>query len=157
MKLSDVIACVRSAGIPTTELVTAKPDDPLSAIASLMKQHNVGTVVIVEAGKPVGIVTDRDLALALGAQVPPPQSPVRGIPDGAGVFAATQCIRDAGVRRLPIVDAAGRLTGIVSLDDLLGLLGRELLNLVEGVGRELKIGTQDPRGRIQWTAKDPVC
>jgi CBS domain-containing protein len=100
----------------------------------------------VEGQKPVGIVTDRDLALALGADGVNPQAPVesvmtkpvRTIPDGAGIFAATQCMRDAGVRRLPVVDKEGRLAGIVTFDDLIRLLGRELYNLSEGVRREIE-------------------
>jgi CBS domain-containing protein len=112
-----------------------------------MREHNVGTVVIVEGKKPVGIVTDRDLAIALGAQEVAPRTsvagvmtkPVRTIPDGAGIFAATQCMRDAGVRRLPIVDKDGHLVGIVSLDDLMGLLGREMFNLAEGIKRETEV------------------
>ena len=64
---------------------------------------------------------------------------VRTVPEGAGIFAATQCMRDGGVRRLPIVDEKGRLTGMVSLDDLMRLLGRELYNLAEGVRHEVKV------------------
>src|SRR5262245_35601260 len=109
MKLSDVIACVRR-DVLATKPVTAGPTETLSSVALRMRDHNVGAVVIVEGQKPVGIVTDRDLALALGAQDVSPQdpvervmtTPVRTIPDGAGIFAATQCMRDAGVRRLPI-------------------------------------------------------
>jgi CBS domain-containing protein len=140
MKLSDVIDCVRG-GADTTKVVTAEPTDTISSVARRMREHNVGAVIVVEGQKPVGIVTDRDLALALGAQGVVPEgavarvmtAPVRTIPDGAGIFAATQCMRDAGVRRLPIVDAQGHLVGIVSLDDLLRLLGRELHNLTVGM------------------------
>jgi CBS domain-containing protein len=146
MKLSDVVACVRG-GVFSTKPVTAGPTETLSAVAVRMREHNVGTVVIVEGRKPVGIVTDRDLALALGAHGVAPQAPVgsvmttpvRTIPDGAGIFAATQCMRDAGVRRLPIVNKEGDLVGIVSLDDLMGLLGRELYNLSEGIKHETQV------------------
>jgi CBS domain-containing protein len=143
MKLSDVVACVRG-DVAARKPVTAGPTEPLSAVARRMQEHNVGAVVIVEGQKPVGIITDRDLALALGAQGVALQepvksvmiAPVRTIPEGAGIFAATQCMRDVGVRRLAVVDNDGRLVGIVSLDDLLRLLGGELYNLAEGIKRE---------------------
>jgi CBS domain-containing protein len=146
MKLSDVIACVRG-DVFATKLVTAGPKETLSSVALQMREHNVGAVVIVEGQKAVGIVTDRDLALALGADGVAPEAPVEGvmttpvrtIPNSAGIFAATQCMRDAGVRRLPVVDEKGRLAGIVSLDDLMRLLGRELYNLAEGVRHELEV------------------
>jgi CBS domain-containing protein len=146
MKLSDVIACVRG-DVFATKLVTAGPTETLSSVALRMREHNVGAVVIVEGQKPVGIATDRDLALALGAQGVAPQesvarvmtTPVRTIPDGAGIFAATQCMRDGGVRRLPVVDEEGHLAGIVSLDDLMRLLGRELYNLAEGIRHEVEV------------------
>lgn len=48
-------------------VVTATPEESLASIAAAMEQHNVGAVVIVEDRRPVGIVTDRDLALQLGA------------------------------------------------------------------------------------------
>jgi CBS domain-containing protein len=146
MKLSDVMACARG-DVRAPRLVTAKDTDTLSSVAQQMREKNVGAVVIVEGDKPVGMVTDRDIALALGAQGVSPQDPVdrvmtrpvRTIPDGAGIFAATQCMRDAGVRRLPIVDDKGRLTGIVSLDDLMRMLGRELYNLAEGIQHEIAV------------------
>jgi CBS domain-containing protein len=130
-----------------TKLVTVGPEEPLSTAALQMRQHDVGAVVVVEGQKPVGMVTDRDLALALGAQDASPQgavksvmtTPVRTVPDGAGIFAATQCMRDAKVRRLPIVDEDGRLVGIVSLDDLMWLLGREVYNLADGIKHQTKL------------------
>lgn len=145
MKLSEVISCVRG-DVFSTKLVTATRTETLSSVARQMREHNVGSVVIVEGRKPVGMVTDRDLALALGADGVGPQTsvesvmtkPVETIPDGAGIFAATQCMRDAGVRRLPVVDKEGHLAGIVSIDDLIRLLGRELFNLSEGVRHEIE-------------------
>jgi len=146
MKLKDVVACVRG-DLLGKKLVTVGPEEPLSSVAFQMREHHVGAVVVVEGQKPVGIVTDRDLALALGAQDVSPQdsvksvmtTPIHTIPDGAGIFAATQCMRDARVRRLPIVDQDGRLVGIVSLDDLMWLLGREVYNLADGIKHQTKL------------------
>jgi CBS domain-containing protein len=156
MKLSDVAACVRG-DVLATKLVTAGPTATVSSVARQMLEHNVGAVVIVEDRLPVGIVTDRDLALTLGADGVSPEAPVdrvmstpvRTIPNGAGIFAATQCMRDGRMRRLPIVDEKGHLAGIVSLDDLMRLLGRELYNLAEGVRHELEVGSgaSGPRER----------
>ncbi len=138
MKLSDMFA---------KKVVTAGPGETLAAVARRMQEHNVGTVVIVEDQRPVGIVTDRDLALALGAQGMAPQTavqkvmtgPVRTIPDDAGIYTATTYMRDCEVRRLPVVDGNDRLVGIVSLDDLLRFLGREMYNLAEGIKHETEV------------------
>jgi CBS domain-containing protein len=138
MKLNDVF---------TRSVVTAGPGEPLAAVARLMQEHNVGTVVIVENERPVGILTDRDLGLALGARGVSPQAPaqqvmtrhVLAIPEDTSIFTATRYIRDREVRRLPIVDREDRLVGIVSLDDLLRVLARELYNLAEGIRHEMEL------------------
>jgi CBS domain-containing protein len=138
MKLSDTF---------TKKAIIAGPETTLTATAKLMKEHNVGDVVIVQDQRPIGIITDRDLALALGADGLSPQTPVHkvmsrrvlAIADDSSVFAATKFIREGKVRRLPIVNDEDRVVGMVSLDDLLWVLGRELFNLAEGIQQEMAV------------------
>ena len=138
MKLNDLF---------TRAVVTAKPDEPVSAIARRMQEHNVGTVIIVEDQRPVGIITDRDLALALGTERARPASPasavmsrhVVAIPSDADVYTAARFIRESEVRRLPIVDHDDRVVGLVSLDDVLQVIARELYDLAEGIRRETRV------------------
>jgi len=146
MKLSDVISCVRG-DVVAARPVTAVATDTVQSVAGRMREHNVGAIVIVEGRKPMAMVTDRDLALAIAEPGFDPnesvktvmRTPVRTLPDGAGIFSATQCMRDAGVRRMAVVDKEGNLIGIASFDDLLQLIVGELHNLAQGVKNELKV------------------
>jgi CBS domain-containing protein len=138
MKLNDIF---------TKVVVTAGPGASLSSVARLMRDHNVGAVVIVEERRPVGIITDRDLALALGANEMSADAPaekvmarhVLAIPEDTGIYTATRFLRERRVRRLPIVDAEDRVVGMVSLDDLLRVLAGELCNLAEGIKQEMEV------------------
>ena len=127
--------------------ISAEPHEPLSLAARLMEQENVGAIVVVERDRPVGILTDRDLALAVCLHGATPHDtiqsrmtcPVDTIRDDEGVYTATQKMMELAVRRLPVVDDVGRLVGLVSLDDLLSLLSRELRNIAEGVRAEVAV------------------
>ena len=127
--------------------VTAGPKDSLAKAAELMKEKNVGAIVVVEQDRPVGIITDRDLALALalhGALPGDPiqsrmMSPVETIRTDEGVYNVTQKMLELAVRRLPIVNHAGMLVGVVTLDDIIALLSRELRNVAEGVRSEVAV------------------
>lgn len=129
----------------TNNVVTAGPQHSIGWVAGLMGQHNVGTVVIVEDQRPVGIVTDRDLAISLGNRTKEPHDlvgdvmtfPVITISQDEGVFRTTEHMKEQGLRRLVVIDDVGRVTGIVSMDDLLLLLARELQNLADGVRAEV--------------------
>jgi CBS domain-containing protein len=128
-------------------VVTARPQQNLAAVARLMEQHNVGAVVIVEGQRPVGILTDRDLALALGARGMAPDTPAARVMSTPvttatyreGIFDLTQAIRETQVRRLPVVDDDGYLVGIVTVDDLLRVIGRETANVMEGLVAEMSV------------------
>jgi CBS domain-containing protein len=143
MKLCDLF---------TKDVVTAGPAETLASVARQMSERNVGAVVIVEDRRPVGLVTDRDLAIALGVRGMSPQTQVQqvmtphvlAVPEDAGIFAATTYLRERGVRRLPIVDREDRLVGIVTLDDLLRCLARELYNLAESIKGEMQITKPAP-------------
>lgn len=126
------------------DVATASPEDTIRKVAFTMRDRGVGAVVVVNGkGKPVGIVTDRDVALALATDEKDPDTPVREIMlselvtigQNEGIFNATQYVFGYQVRRLPIVDSDGKLVGIVTMDDLLALLARELGNLAEGAVR----------------------
>lgn len=119
------------------EVVTIAPSGTVFEAARKMRDENVGAVVVVENEKPVGIVTDRDVALALtveGVVAAAPvseimTSPVVTIWEDEGIFNATQYFLGHGFRRLPIIDRQNRLVGMITTDDLFALLTRELFNI----------------------------
>lgn len=117
----------------------ADPEESVQVAADRMKDENVGTLVVLDADrKPVGILTDRDLAVrvvaagldARKAKVAQVMSAhPRQVSEETPIEDAVATMRGLGVRRLPVVDAAGRLAGILSVDDVLELLVEELSNL----------------------------
>jgi CBS domain-containing protein len=124
-------------------VVVAAPETDLREAARLMRDHHVGALVVIEkrdgATRPVGIVTDRDIVVAVVADegVRPESLALRDVMSGElalaqetdGVFEAVDRMQDSGTRRLPVVDAEGRLVGILSLDDVLRMLASELTAL----------------------------
>ncbi|HEX8689404.1 MAG TPA: CBS domain-containing protein [Solirubrobacterales bacterium] len=112
--------------IMTAGVVTAAPEASAVSVARQMRDHRVGSVVIVDpAGSPVAMVTDRDLAVRVFAEGIAPEAPVGehssrplvcGEPEMELDEAAALMVQHR-VRRLPVVDA-GRLAGIVTLDDI---------------------------------------
>lgn len=134
----------------TDTVVVADPETTALAAAKLMRKHHVGALVVVDgldSNRPLGIVTDRDLVLALMAEGLDPEVFTAGdimstdlVTANAGLDAmnAVQLMRANRLRRIVIVDDDGRLAGIVSMEDLLELLTRELAALAAGV-----IGSRD--------------
>jgi CBS domain-containing protein len=114
----------------TQSVVTAEPTRSLREIAVLMRERNVGSVVLVNGARPVGFITDRDVALAVVADERDPASPAAGHastpvitadPDMDVEEAADKMVRH-GVRRLVVIEA-GTLAGVVTLDDLTSRVG----------------------------------
>jgi CBS domain-containing protein len=116
---------VRINEVMTQDVVTAEASEPLRRVGELMRDHNVGSVVVCDGGRPIGVITDRDLALAVVAD---------GVqPDGeAGAYASRPIVTGEvemdieeavalmvqhHIRRLPVTDS-GDLAGIVTIDDL---------------------------------------
>jgi CBS domain-containing protein len=116
--------------VMTESVVTAEPQRSVREIAEIMRDRNVGSVVLVDGGRPVGFITDRDLALSVLADGRDAGSPaadhastpvVTALPDMEIDEGADLMVRH-GVRRLVVVDG-DRLCGVVTLDDLASRTG----------------------------------
>lgn len=111
------------------EVVTVGPGATALDAAREMHGRHVGAVVVVAAdGRPVGIVTDRDIVMrVVVARLDAATTPVEQVMTRKLVTARDDSKDVAvlmgleGVRRVPLVDASGRVTGIVALDDLLAV------------------------------------
>ena len=121
---------MRIRDVMTESVVTAQPDASVQEVANLMRERNVGSVVIGRGEEPEAFVTDRDLTISVLADgrggsdraVDHASSPViTGRADMEVEEAAELMVRH-GVRRLVVVDD-DRLTGIVTLDDLVARIG----------------------------------
>ncbi len=119
----------------------ARGDSALTAARAMRDQH-VGCVVVVDAGSagqvPVGLVTDRDIVVAVMALDLAPEEVTLGDIMGAELYTikgeehmadALEVMRARGIRRLPVVDDAGTLSGIVTADDLLAILSDQVSGL----------------------------
>jgi len=128
------------------DVVTVSPHTNLLEVARLLRSQHVGSVVVVEEHRPVGILTDRDIIVKVVAEEKDPKAiqayeimttnPAL-VNINLDPLDATRIMRDRGLRRLPVVDENRHLLGIMTLDDVLGLLGRETENLAEAVHTEL--------------------
>jgi CBS domain-containing protein len=119
-------AAVQIREIMTASVVTASPEEPVQEVGALMRDRNVGSVVLVDdSSRPVGMVTDRDLAigpLADGADFSQPArecatSPVVTGESDMDLDEAAGLMVSHKIRRLPVMED-GELVGIVTLDDI---------------------------------------
>jgi CBS domain-containing protein len=116
---------VRIDEVMTHEVVTAGPETTLAEIGEIMRDRNVGSVVIVDGTRPVAMITDRDVALAItadgiGRDEAAGDHATRPLVTGEAemdVEEAAALMVQHRIRRLPIADGDG-LGGIVTLDDL---------------------------------------
>lgn len=120
----------------------------LGEAARLMREHHVGSLVVAEDSDgraPVGIVTDRDMVVEVLAADLDYRILTVGEIMGAKLVTASEeddCLetlkrmRAGGVRRMPVVSARGDLVGIITLDDLLEIVGEELDEIVQAIGTE---------------------
>ena len=110
----------------TENVVSADCEASLADVATLMRDRNVGSVVVLDGERPIAMITDRDVALAVAAdgvdkaQAVRPYAAQPLITGNSGMTveeAAAEMVQNR-VRRLPILNGDGGLAGIVTLDDL---------------------------------------
>jgi CBS domain-containing protein len=128
-------------------VVTISAGDSLAAAARRMRDMHVGNLVVVDdERRPIGILTDRDIVVTAVAQSAERMADlsvcdvmtrdvVTTTADDS-IYGALNKMRGHGVRRLPIVDADGRLQGVVALDDLVAMLAEEMSRLADVFGSE---------------------
>ena len=125
---------VSATDIIQTDVVTAELDTEIPDLARRMENEDVGSIVVVDGDTPVGIVTDRSIALFCQementqehtAEHVLSEELISGNTEMT-VFEVLEKMSSNDIRRLPILDDEGSLEGIVTLDDLLVLLGTEL-------------------------------
>lgn len=114
--------------------MTASPDDTVQAVAELLRSANVGSAVVTEEDEPVGLLTDRDIALSIADDSDVASLPVSEVMthdpvtlrEDAESTGISRTIGEVHVRWIPIVDDDGKLTGIVTLDDFVVTIGERL-------------------------------
>lgn len=133
---------MRVGDICTIQAMYCKRDETVQGAALLMRKNHVGDLVVVDqsAGEriPVGIITDRDIVVSVIALGLDPASLLVGdimsedlltTADSDDVYETIERMRFRGIRRVPVVNSAGGLSGIVSVDDLLEFLAEEMSEL----------------------------
>ncbi len=135
-------------------VVTIREFDELSAAATLMRERHVGYLIVVSPQpvdaklRPIGVLTDRDIVVGVLAR----DADIRAlrvgdvmtrepvvVDEGKSVGFALKEMRRIGVRRLPVVGSAGCLVGVLSLDDIIEVLAKELLAVWSSIGSELRM------------------
>ena len=131
------------------EVVVVSKSESISEAILLMRKHHVGDVIVTEETKqglaPVGILTDRDIVLEILAEDIDLSAVSIGdvmsyelvtVTESTTLIDTIKLMRQKGVRRIPVVNDAGNLEGLLSVDDLLELLAEQLTDIVALISKE---------------------
>ena len=131
-------------------VVTISPERSIAEACRLLEEYNIGCMVVEEDRRLCGILTDRDIALKVtGKGKDPQQTKVREVMSSDPVCISvdkslhelTSLMHNHHVRRVPIVDGADEVLGIVTLDDLIALIGDEMSDIGGTVSEAFFMGT----------------
>ncbi len=134
---------LRVKDIMTREVVVANVDTSLQDVGRLLTEHDIGSVIVVSNGEPVGIITDRDLARKVVANNKKPSeltleevmtTPLITTQPNTSVLDAIDQMLSSKVRKLPVIEDK-RLVGIITERDVLGMcaeMNETLSMLIEG-------------------------
>jgi CBS domain-containing protein len=135
-------------------VTTVYRHEDIRAAARLMRERHVGYLVVVEpmldqtGERPIGVLTDRDIVTTILARDAEPRSLLVDdvmtrepfvVEARAPIETALRKMRDVGARRIPVVDALGRLVGVLSLDDVLDYFAEQLATVAGSIRKELSI------------------
>lgn len=117
MKVKDIM---------TKNVKTISPDATMEEAAQEMRKNKIGCLVVVEGEKPIGIITERDLAYKIIAQGKSLETKVKEVMSSdlktidkdANIKQAAKLMASHVIRRLPVVEK-GKLIGIVTIDDIM--------------------------------------
>ncbi|HXF47111.1 MAG TPA: CBS domain-containing protein [Burkholderiaceae bacterium] len=124
-------------------VIKVERETTVAECARIMRSEHVGSVIVAEGSQPAGIVTDRDIVIEVVATGLDPatltagdimSTPLATVRESDDILDALARMRERGVRRLGVVDADGRLTGVLAVDNLLEALAEQ----IDGVVRVLK-------------------
>jgi CBS domain-containing protein len=131
------------------DVVVAYRDTSVVDAARLMREHHVGSLVVVgerlSEKLPIGMITDRDIVVAAVAKEVDPRTLTVGdvmsagalvVREQDGITDALRMMREKGVRRVPVVSGKGALVGILVIDDILELVAEEMDGFVQTLRSE---------------------
>ena len=134
--------------IMKANVVTVLPSTPVTEAATIMREENIGSLVVVDVDKRLlGIITDRDIVVSVVANGKSPAEIVVGdvmtselitVQEDESVFEILRVLGKNSIRRVPVL-RRGRLVGIVSVDDLIVLVVTELSNLASALSSTSKV------------------
>jgi len=128
------------------DVTSLPPTASVLDAAKFMADMNVGSVIVMKDNSPSGFLTDRDIVTKVLAQGKDPKTTkiseimvttVVTISEDKGIFDVTKLMSARGIRRVPVVDSIGKLVGVIALDDVLILLGKEMQNIAAALRTEL--------------------
>lgn len=127
-------------------VVTVEPGTTVSEVTRIMEDNNIGCVIVSGGDNQFGIVTDRDIALrVVNRALDPVRTPVEEVMtkdivltlrEDIGLLEALDQIRKSAVRRFPVVDVDSNVVGIITLDDIVRLLSREMADVADVIENE---------------------
>ena len=133
-------------------VTTVAPTDDLVAAAHIMREKHVGYLIVAEARgqdrRIVGVLTDRDIVVAVLAREVDARALKVGdvmtrdpllIDEAQSIEVVLRHMREAGVRRVPVVDRLGALTGVLSIDDVLERVADQLINIAGSIRNEQRM------------------
>ena len=130
------------------DVITISPSAPVSEAAYLMMREDIGSLVVVDNQMfPVGIVTDRDLVVYAVAEGKNPDDAIVEevmtkdvvyVEEETNVLDILSTMSEYSIRRMPVTKD-GRLTGIISVDDLIVVIATELVDLAMAVSSKSKV------------------
>ena len=134
------------------EVLIAQKNDTLGEAAKLMREYQIGSIVVIEEQNgvryPVGLVTDRDIVIEVIAKEVDINSVTLGDvmyrdiilgKENDDVNETIKIMRQRGIRRLPVVDDSGALVGIVTMDDLIDLIAEQLKDIATLIGKQQNV------------------
>jgi len=140
---------MNAGDICNREVVVAYRNTSLAEAAKLMRENHVGSLVVVvdrlSERVPIGMLTDRDLTVAVIAKELDPRklnvgevisSELFTVREKDSVTDVLRLMRERGVRRVPVLTHSGALAGLVTVDDVLDIVAEQLGDIVHAVARE---------------------
>ncbi len=149
MGLNDLTTTIQVKDVMSNKVITVSTDTPVSQTAMLMNINNIGSIIVTDAsGKPIGIITERDIVKRLVAKNLVPSavkaenimsSPVKTISPTAELSEAARIMHRSGIRRLVVV-SEDRLLGVVTSRDIIEITP----SLVEIITEKVLISKEPP-------------